>query len=252
MRRIIIVLVTVTVILFMIFTGCNKKEKSNSEGKITSIDNTVAGETALSYLSEKYGEEFVIVGENQMHDSILGGNRWYRATVVKKSDGNNDNARTYEVHVTFDDGSYTVAGDTVMLSYYQSLFNENADSIISKNMKDIPYCLVVTRVTEDDPNYGFSPDTQIPKSKDDLCKRDHYFEILIPLSYDSEEIPDICTQLKMDLQLAGLYSGVYSGCYITVVNDDDFELINAAEDPYVQYAQQPGGIGHYKQNLYAI
>lgn len=247
MRRIIIVLVTLTVTLFILFTGCDKKEKSNSEGKITSIDNTVAGETALSYLSEKYDEEFVIVGENQMHDSILGGNRWYRATVVKKSDEDNDNARTYEVHVTFDDGSYTVAGDTIMLSYYQSLFSENANRIISENMKNIPYCLVVTRVTEDDPNYGFSPDTQIPKIKDDLYKRHHCFEILIPLSYDCEEIPDICTQLKMDLQLVGLYS---SGCYITVVNDDDFELINLAEDPYAQYVQQSGGYGYY--GLYSI
>lgn len=243
MRKTSILLVIVTII-GMCFTSCEWLKEDQS------IDNTVAGEMALSYLYEKYDEEFMVVGENQMHDSILGGNRWYRATVVKKSDEKNDNARTYEVHVTFDDGSYTVAGDTVMLSYYQSLFSENADSIISKNMKDIPYCLVVTRVTEDNPNYGFSPDTQIPKIKDDLYKRHHCFEILIPLSYDCEEIPDICTQLKIDLQLAGLYSELYSGCYIIVVNDDDFELINSAEDSYAQYVQQSGGYGDY--GLYNI
>ena len=242
MKKINMILIIIAII-GICFTNCEIPKKNKT------IDNIVASEMALSYLSEKYDEEFIIVSEHQMRDSILGGNRWYCATVIKKSDDNNEKARTYEVNITFDGDSYTIAGDTVMLSYYQSLFSENADSVISKNMKDIPYCLVVTRVTEDNQNYGFSLDAKIPQSKDDLYKRSHYFDILIPLSYNSEEIPDICTQLKFNLQLEGLYS---SGCYIIVVDDNDFELINSAEDPYVQYAQQLGGSGHYRRNIYPI
>lgn len=246
--KIFILLLVATVILSMIFTRCNK-ENPNPEEKPTSIDNTAAGETALSYLSEKYGEEFIIIGENQMRDSILGGNRWYCATVIKKSDENNDDARTYEVSVTFDSGVYTVEGDTFMFTYIQKLAKEHLEPIVSEHISDIPYELVIIRGNES--KYGFSSDLKIPENEEDLYQIQYAgnlgitFWIMVPLSADNDSMTDICGSLNDALKESRFK---WYG-YIDIIDDDSFEKIKESSDPYVQVVQK----NEYTQcELYAV
>lgn len=213
----------------LLLSGCDIPDESPK------LDFEIAGEIALVYLNEKYDEEFVLIAEDDKRDSILGGEKWYRGTVVRKAEEDCENPREYEVNVTFDGGEYTVVGDTFMFSYIQALAEEYLEPIIAKSLVDLEYSIVVTHSSAENPDYGFPADVQIPLSVEDLYEmhEDRYsisFYILMPLSSENDEISDICEEIKVDLETSKFE---FNG-YLIPIADEEYEKIIQDGDSCVQ------------------
>lgn len=214
----------------LLLSGCDSSEET------AQLDYEIAGETALAYLNEKYDEEFVLIDEDDKRDSILGGEKWYRGTVVRKAEADCDSPREYEVNVTFDGIEYTAVGDTFMFSYIQALAEEYLEPIIAENMTGLDYSIIVTRSSAENTDYGFPADMQIPCSEDDLYEihKERYsisFYILTPLSGEDDETPKICEEIKADLEASRLS---FSG-YLIPIADNEYEKIVGTDDLYVRY-----------------
>ena len=208
------ILLLIVIILFCC-TGCY----------FSSFSNEKANEAALSYLRDKYGEEFVAKGGGIETDSIYFGNNWYALTVVKKSEENEEPHREYKVCISTD-RKYTIIGDTVIFDYYDALYEDYATPIISKEMEDIPFVIVVI------PEYsrhGVSTEYDIPTELDDekgyFEKNDFCFDIFIPKSFDTGQLPNLCKKIG-DSPIKGNYQMIN----IVPLNDDSFASLAVSKD----------------------
>ena len=210
------ILLLIVIILFCC-TGCY----------FSSFSEEKANEAAISYLNDKYGEEFVAKKGGIRTDSIAFGDNWYELTVVKKSEENEETQREFTVCISTD-RKYTILGDTVIFDYYEILYEDYAIPIITKEMGDIPFILIA------DPNpslYMAPPECEIPKRIDDdnnyIKKSQFSFDIYIPRSYDTGQIPDLCKKI-FDSSI----KGDYRQAYIVILNDDDYASLAASKDKH--------------------
>ena len=217
--------------VMLCFTGCLFESKPVSEP----FSATKANEAALSYLKEKYGEEFVVTDHKYRGDSIAFGLSWQVSEVIKKSQENESNPRKYEVCVSKND-PYTILGDTFMISYYEKLYQDFAAPVVEKEMGDIPFELVVVSVSPNEfyDDYGVVPQAEIPDSFDDensvFSKSDFFFKIFIPRSYDNGNISEICANINKRLTKENYFSGD-----IILLDDNEFDILSSASDKFWEY-----------------
>ncbi len=213
-----IALILAATVIFML-SGCY----------FSSFSEEKANEAALSYLNDKYGEEFVAKEGGIRYDSIA--TNWYELTVVKKSEESEETQRKYTIFITTD-RKYTVFGDTVMLDYYNSLYEDFAVPIIKKELGDIPFIFLanlgnIPKISMQ----GVAPDAEIPKSIDDdnnIIKNSEYeFKIFITDDYDIDMINDIRSKIKNSA-----LKGFYRNSYLVILNDDDFKTLSTVKDKY--------------------
>ena len=194
----------------------------------SSFSEEKANEAALSYLNDKYGEEFVAKDGGIRTDSIAFGNTWYELTVVKKSEESEEAQRKYTIFITTD-RKYTILGDTVMFDYYKPLYEEYVTPIIKNEMNDIPF--IITAYFGIDLKFGVEAENNIPVSPDDeqIAKLRGCFEIYIyiPKSYDNDQIPEICKNIKENLTDENYLRGA-----IATLSEEDFSLLSNSEDKY--------------------
>ncbi len=199
----------------------------------SSFSEEKANKAALSYLLEKYGEEFVAKKGGICTDSIAFGNNWYELTVVKKSEENEETQRKYTICVTTD-RKYTVIRDTVMFDYYNSLYEKYVIPIIEKEMEGIPYVVLVDskmnlsiKAIRD----GVEAEANIPNDLEDensiFEKRDFVFNIYISETYDKGQLPEICSNINNSLTKDNYYEA-----YIVLLSDEEFAKLAKSKDKY--------------------
>jgi hypothetical protein len=221
MYRLILLISTLAAAL--IFAGCH----------FTDFSEEKANEAALSYLLEKYGEEFVAKEGGIRTDSIAFGNNWYELTVVKKSEENEETQRKYTICVTTD-RKYTVIRDTVMFDYYNSLYEKYVIPIIEKEMEGIPYVVLVDskmnlsiKAIRD----GVEAESNIPNDLEDensiFEKRDFVFNIYISETYDKGQLTEICSNINNSLTKDNYYEA-----YIVLLSDEEFTKLAKSKDKY--------------------
>lgn len=235
---------TIVMLLCSLLSAC-QNEQNNT------IDYAVAGECALSYLEEKYNEKFVIVSEREMHNSLLGGEAWYRAFLVRESEQSDEEANQFEVNVTLKNNEYFVLGDTVMFSYIQDITEMHLDQILNEHIKSFDYELTVIRTTLENTDYGFDPDIEIPEDMEDIDEmmeewQTTSFIILVPDEREMSSLSNICQVIGTSLQTSSIS---YSGSYLAVIDEDVFQEITSSENLYDQFMQT----GRYREyTLYEI
>ena len=246
MRKRICILSCFTIVMFLCsFLSACQNEQNNT------IDYAVAGECALSYLEEKYNEKFVIVSEREMHNSMLGGEVWYRAFVVRESEQSDEEAHQFEVNVTLKNNAYFVLGDTVMFSYIQDITEMHLDQILNEHIKSFDYELTVIRTTLENTDYGFDPDIGIPDDMEDIDEmmeewQTISFIIILPNEGDMSALSNICQVIGTSLQTSSIS---YSGSYLAVIDETVFQEITSSENLYDQFMQT----GRYREyTLYEI
>ena len=196
----------------------------------SSFSEEKANEAAISYLNDKYSEEFVAKEGGICTDSIVFGDNWYELTVVKKSEENEEPHREYTVCISTD-RKYTILGDNVIFDYYNSLYEEYITPIIKKEMNDIPFVIIVeSEQAISISRYGASSDAEIPKNLNDntfLPKKYCEFEIFISKQYDIGQIPTICSNINNSLK-----KDDYRIAHIVILEEEEFSDLNSAKDKY--------------------
>ena len=222
-KRIICIL-AITAIISLLFTGCFIKKEPEPEP----LSKERANEAAVTYLKEKYGEEFVSVGGYDRADSIVGGNYWYVDEIIKKSQENEGFPHKYEVSIS-DDNKYTILGDTVMFDYYNPLYEEYVTPIIKNEMNDIPFIITANFGTS--LKFGVEAEKKIPVSPDDeeivRFRGCFEFDIFIPASFDNDQIPEICKNIKERLTEDNYLRG-----FIILLSEEDYAVLSTAVDKY--------------------
>lgn len=212
--------------MFFVKTGEDRKP---------GITEEQASETALTYLKEKYNDDFTVVSEdNRKSDGgLFGVNWWYDFEVVRASEKDSEKPCKYEVFVSKDEPE--ILGDTVIEEYYRYAFANYSIPLITDALGDIPFWMTIY-VQPDEWNKGFKPDREVPQSV--YGKDGHFltedivdFYVYVP---DSAVGESSLEELANDLR-EYLDDESYDDGGIYVLSDLKFEKIcesNSIKDSY--------------------
>lgn len=214
--------------LIMCFvTGCfDNKGKNNQK-----MDIDKAGEVALEYMNNKYGEDFYIVGiEERTDHSIIPGkiiDSWIEVTVAIESD-ESDNEYFVHVRLNEDKVTYDIDRENYMNNYVEPFFNKELNRIMEElGISD--YIIFAECIHQQGTKYPyyFLSSFEIPSENTTIeeVAQKYFLNFGISIKLPQNEV----NKIKSNEEVSKVFE-MFSGKFLPIFDDDCFRLYLSVYD----------------------